>query len=154
MIRRLISVVGTGLVLVTNAQAAAPTAGKLVYALKDHHLPITKVMVYNTANDPNHLLGRPNGYISAAHFLDRRAAHENGSQTFDTSNGGAVEVFASHGLAEHRANYIKGILKAHPILVEPEYDYVVRKVVLRISGALTPSEAQQYLKVLKTLPEA
>jgi hypothetical protein len=154
MIRRLISVVGTGLILVATAQAAAPTAGKLVYGLKAHHLPITKVMVYTAANDPNGLLGRPNGYISAAHFLDRRAVHMSGSQTFDTSNGGAVEVFASHRLAERRANYIKGILKANPILVGPEYDYVVGKVVLRISGALTRSDAQRYLKVLKTLPGA
>ncbi|WP_405879445.1 hypothetical protein OG762_12825 [Streptomyces sp. NBC_01136] len=96
------------------------------------------------ANDPNHLLGRPNQYTSKTTFTDSRiaAADVSGTQPGDVDRGGAIEVFADPAGAKARAAYIQSIAKAMPAVAE--YDYVHGTVVVRVSHYLTPAQTAAY----------
>jgi len=96
------------------------------------------------ANDPNHLLGRPNQYTSKVTFTDSRikTADVEGTKEGDVERGGAVEVFATPADAAARAKYIQAVTKSLPALAE--YDYVHGTVVVRVSHYLTPEQAAGY----------
>jgi hypothetical protein len=96
------------------------------------------------ANDPNHLLGRPNQYTSKTTFTDSRikAADVSGTKQGDVERGGAIEVFGSPGDAQARAKYIQAVTKSLPALAE--YDYVHGTVLVRVSHYLTPAQAAGY----------
>ncbi|MGW1169691.1 hypothetical protein [Streptomyces sp. NPDC002550] len=96
------------------------------------------------ANDPNHLLGRPNQYTSKVTFTDSRikASDVEGTEKGDVDRGGAVEVFGSPSDAQIRAKYIQTVTKSMPALAE--YDYVHGAVVVRVSHYLTPAQAAAY----------
>lgn len=96
------------------------------------------------ANDPNHLLGRPNQYTSKVTFSDSRiaAADVSGTEKGDIERGGAIEVFGNGAGAKARAKYIQTIVKGMPALTE--YDYVHGTVLVRVSHYLTPSQADEY----------
>jgi hypothetical protein len=96
------------------------------------------------ANDPNHLLGRPNQYTSKTTFADSRikAADVSGTKPGDVERGGAIEVFGSPDDAETRAKYIQAVTKSLPALAE--YDYVHGAVLVRVSHYLTPAQAAGY----------
>jgi len=131
---------------VSPSSTVAPlTAAAMVAKLKAAGLPIGTVIVYTAASDPNHLLGRPNGYISAAMFTDKRlkGSEVAGLDKTNLGRGGKVEVFADAGGAKARMKYIQSCLKSMPILGS-EYDYVVGTALLRVSGLLTPTQAKAY----------
>lgn len=96
------------------------------------------------ANDPDHLLGRPNQYTSKITFADSRikASDIEGTSKGDVSRGGEIEVFADSAAAEARAKYIETVTKSLPALAE--YDYVHGTVLVRVSMLLTPVQAGQY----------
>ncbi|MEU4296330.1 hypothetical protein [Kitasatospora aureofaciens] len=124
----------------TAAQAADASAvlAKLTAAVKT-----VKAGVQVTAdNDPNHLLGRPGQYTSKVTFSDSRikAADIEGEKEDSVNRGGAIEVFASEADAKARSEYIQGIVKGMPALME--YDYVRGPVVVRVSKLLTPDQAK------------
>ena len=52
--------------------AKLKTAEDVVNALKNGGLPIGETEVYDATTDPNHQIGRPNGYTSKANFSDTR----------------------------------------------------------------------------------
>ncbi|MFI9323212.1 hypothetical protein ACIGXI_26005 [Kitasatospora aureofaciens] len=54
--------------------------------------------------------------------------------------GGAIEVFASEADAKARSEYIQGIVKGVPALME--YDYVRGPVLVRVSKLLTSNQAK------------
>jgi hypothetical protein len=116
----------------------------VVNALAQQGLPVTLTVTYTADNDPNKLLGRPNGYTSKASFTDQRidASKVAGAKEGDVGLGGRVEVFEDAGQAEQRADYIQEIGKKLPML--GEYDYVVGPVVVRVSKELTPTDAKPY----------
>ncbi|WP_224274113.1 hypothetical protein [Streptomyces sp. LS1784] len=93
-------------------------------------------------SDPNHLLGRPGQYTSKVTFADSRikAADVEGEKDDSVNRGGAIEVFATEADAKTRADYIQGIVKGMPALME--YDYVRGPVLVRVSKLLTPDQAQ------------
>ncbi|MFC8433369.1 hypothetical protein [Streptomyces sp. NPDC057253] len=96
------------------------------------------------ANDPNHLLGRPNQYTSKVTFTDTRikASDVSGSEKGALERGGAIEVFADASDAKARADYIQSVTKAMSALAE--YDYVHDTVLVRVSHYLTPDQAAEY----------
>ncbi|MEU8781317.1 hypothetical protein [Streptomyces sp. NPDC048637] len=104
------------------------------------------------ANDPNHLLGRPNQYTSKVAFADSRVAASNrsGHKPGDIELGGAIEAFANAADAAARAKYIQAVTKGMPAL--SEYDYVHGTVVIRVSRYLTPQQAGQYKAAASRLP--
>ncbi|GHE76355.1 hypothetical protein GCM10018782_57530 [Streptomyces griseoaurantiacus] len=96
------------------------------------------------ANDPNHLLGRPNQYTSKVTFTDARikAADVSGTEKGAVERGGAIEVFANSSAAQARAKYIQAVTKSMSALAE--YDYVHGAVLVRVSHFLTPDQAAAY----------
>jgi len=122
-------------------------------AAKIHFAHLT--IVYNAKTDPNHLLGRPNGYLSKASFSDSRVSSSDtiGDTKGDVGFGGSVEVYPNASAAKARANYIESLEKAAPIL-GTEYDYVNGPILLRVSQYLTPSQAKGYEQVLADIEGA
>jgi hypothetical protein len=130
---------------------AALTARQVAIALKAKGLPIRITAVYTAATDPNHLLGRPGGYASKIMFADPRSeGTQDASGGPDVTEGGSIEVYATHADAVRRAVYIETITQAAPLL-GTEYDYVSGGVLLRVSGNLTPTQAGQYEQALQAV---
>ncbi|MFJ9771254.1 hypothetical protein ACIRVF_08415 [Kitasatospora sp. NPDC101157] len=121
-----------------QAADASAVLAKLTAAVKT-----VKTGVQVTAdNDPNHLLGRPGQYTSKVTFSDSRikAADVEGEKEDSVNRGGAIEVFATEADAKARSEYIQGIVKGMPALME--YDYVHGPVLVRVSKLLTPDQAK------------
>ena len=130
----------------TAAAATSPlTAAAIIAKFKAAGLPVTSTYAFTAGTDPNHLLGRPNGYAAKISWTDSRipASDTSGAQQGDVSLGGSLEQYATPAAAQARETYIQGILKADPML-GTEYDYVVGDVLVRVSQYLTPAEAQAY----------
>lgn len=135
----------------------APTtdldAAGVIQALVKQGMPATLTVTYDASNDPNKLLGRPNGYTSKASFTDRRVdpSKASAAKPGDVELGGSVEVFASADEASARAAYISEIGKKLPMM--GEYDYVKGPVLVRVSRELTPTDAQPYEAALGKIVE-
>ena len=127
----------------------APSAKVIIEDLAKLGLPARLTVVFTAATDPNHLLGRPNGYLSKASFSDKRvpASDTTGDSKGDVDYGGSVEVFATANEAKARAAYIESVLEANPML-GTEYDYLNGPVLLRVSQYLIPSQAEEYQRAL------
>lgn len=102
---------------------------------------VQQVTVITEENDPNDLIGRPNGYASAAVLSDEGGNSSEPQPGVDW--GATVEVFDDEESAQRRSDYIQGILEENPIL-GTEYNYVNGIALLRVSGGLVPSVAAQY----------
>ncbi len=114
-------------------------------ALKSAGLPIGDYEEYTAETDPNELLGRPGQYTGKLNFRDARLAPE--TTTFDITDGGSIEVFASVARAEARHTYVVTITES--ALMFAEYDYLEGTVLLRLSSRLTPDQAEEYADALK-----
>jgi len=108
-------------------------------------LPITGTATVTAASDPSHLLGRPNGYSSKVTFIDTRVDKSSVAdpEAGSVDLGGAIECYDNPADAARRAAYIQQVEKAYP-LVGTEYTYLVGSAVIRISSALTPTQAAAY----------
>jgi hypothetical protein len=138
-----------GLALGGCAEGANPRADNIALKLKGQGLPVRQVKVYSEADDPNKLLGRPGQYIGKANFRDSRADSDR-ARGLDVSEGGSIEVFAFEGDARQRADYVEEIARSGGGLFA-EYDYLRGKVLLRVAGNLTPTEAREYQAALKKI---
>lgn len=130
---------------------AEVTAADVVAKLKAGGVPVVSTMTITAENDPNRLLGRPNGYTSKVVLVDSRVAAGDRGDPGGVSNGASVEVFADAAGARARADYIGGIAKASPALAN-EYDYVKGAVLVRVTGLLTPAQAAPYKAIVESLP--
>ncbi|MEV4246937.1 hypothetical protein AB0J63_26430 [Streptosporangium canum] len=142
--RRLSAVLTAGVLAASLVACGGPTtdldAAGVVKALTQKGLPVTLTVTYTADNDPNKLLGRPNGYASKASFTDKRVDISKViGKEGDVELGGSIEVFEDAGQAEQRADYIQEIGKNMPML--GEYDYVAGPVLVRVSKELTPDQA-------------
>lgn len=122
------------------------TAEEIVKEFINEGLDIGDVIVYDETTDPNNKLGRPNQYISKASFADSRLAQED----YDGADpvGGTVEVFNNSADAKTRYDYIYSV--AHGTMFE-QYMYLFNNVLLRLDFELTPTQASEYEKVLKSI---
>ena len=99
--------------------------------------------VVTAENDPNKLLGRPNGYTSAMAFTDSRLQTDSVlPEPGSVEAGGKVEVFDDEDSARARLEYIQQVTKAAPML--GEYTYRSGPVVLRVARGLTPDQATEF----------
>jgi hypothetical protein len=121
------------------------TAAQVYRSLVSDGLPLSGLIVYTAATDPNHLLGRPTGYTSKCAWVDSRIAASDvtGLVKGDPSRGGSVEVSPTAAGAVARAKEILTLEKALPILGS-EYDYLDGGVLIRWSQYLTPTQAAAY----------
>lgn len=101
---------------------------------------ITRTTEITEDNDPNDLLGRPGGYIAAAVIEDDRAKCLDG---LGAECGATIEQFETPEAAQERSDYIQGLLGADGPL-GTEYNYVDGDLLLRVTGELKPSEAEEY----------
>lgn len=172
--RRLLAVVVLGVVLsacggggdggtASEGTAAGGAPGKsrpldaatVLAGIKDAVPAVTETIVYTPDNDPNKLLGRPGQYTSKAGFHDRRVPAsevEYESAPFAVRRGGDIEVFADEAGATRRADYIGALVNQSGVaFLKPEYIYRRGPVLLRISGALTPTVAAEYERALASV---
>lgn len=114
-------------------------ATQLAEELKNSSKTATKVLTITEDNDPNNLIGRPNGYDSAAVIYDAGGSCDEPM----TDCGLVIEVFSDEASAKSRGEYIQAILKGSPALGS-EWDYVKGNALLRVSGKLSPSTNTTY----------
>ncbi len=134
----------------TTSTAPAKTAESIAKALGEKVPSVQLTKVFTTDDDPNHLLGRPGGYLSKSAFTDTRVPAEQAPNEFSTERGGGVEVFGDAAAAKARMDKIQGIAKDMGGLIS-EYDYVNGTVLVRVSSLLTPEQAKEYESALAAI---
>lgn len=124
--------------------AAAVSADQVVTTLASKIPTVKLVKTFTADDDPNHLLGRPNGYTSKTVFSDSRVPADQltGLPADSADRGGSVEVFGDDAGAKARAAFIQGVAKGLPAAAE--YDYQVGAVLVRVSRLLTPDQAKGF----------
>jgi hypothetical protein len=128
--------------------AVSPSAAAIARRLKAAGIPVDGLIVYNAVTDPNHLLGRQDGYTSKVAWADPRAAAQDaGDERGSIGLGGGVEVFATPAGAGQRLAYLKGF---GPPLGDG-YDYQAGTAILRLSEYLTPAQAKAYEAAFSTV---
>lgn len=138
-----------------SASASAPdspaagslTAAQVVDEFKTAGLPIGTVTVYTAADDPNHLLGTPNGYLSKAAFVDKQILPAQAAGQGVVGAGGEVEVYATGAEATARKQSIVTAENSGQLL-GTEYDVVDGTVLLRLSEDLTGAQVNAFSKAL------
>lgn len=123
----------------SSASPESRDATEIAEELKGESQTATKVVTVTEQNDPNNLIGRPNGYDSAAIIYDSEVSCD----SLGSECGVVIEVFDDESSAQARGEYIQGILKEAPVMGS-EWDYVKGPVVLRVSGELAPSSNSMY----------
>jgi hypothetical protein len=131
-----------------SSSVGAETAEEVFNRIAAQVPTASLVKVYTEDDDPNKLLGRPNGYTSKIAFADSRIseADTEGTDKDAIERGGSIEVFPDAELAKGRAEYIQCVLKTSGL--GAEYDYLHGPVLVRVTGNLSPSKARHYERAL------
>jgi len=114
---------------VMTAHSAAVAVG---YAVPN----VTGLVMFTVRTDPQHLLGRPDGYVAAIVVLDGRLSCD----TLGVACGAEIEQWPSEVAAQRRSTF-------WPLLTH-EYHYRYGAVLIRVSGALSPAAALEYDRAL------
>lgn len=114
---------------VITAESAATAIG---YAVPS----VTGLVTFTVRTDPQHLLGRPDGYVAAIVVLDDRVTCD----ALGASCGAEIEQWPNEVAALDRSTF-------WPLLVR-EYHYRYGAVLIRVSGALSPAAALEYDRAL------
>lgn len=124
---------------ITNAEDVLRT-------LKAAGLPVDNVRAVSDATDSNHLLGRPGQYTSKVFFYDRRhpQSKEGGDEGENT-----IEVFATAEDAKTRHDYIEGVTKGVPMLLQ--YQLLQGRMLARFDKVLLPGEIEAYKAALANI---
>jgi hypothetical protein len=133
----------------TATTIRVPTAREFIAGFKRRGLPVGKVICYTDATDPNHLLGRPGGYVEKCDWADKRYPQYGDTKDFDyTLTGGSIETFEKPGGAVARAQYLRAF--EGPTALNPGYTYIPKNAiwVLRIDSELTRAQARAYLRAM------
>ncbi|GEE01955.1 hypothetical protein nbrc107696_24010 [Gordonia spumicola] len=126
----------------TTSTSESTTIDSVVADLRSAVPQISKVIVITEDNDPNNLVGRPNGYVAATVIEDSRVKCSEG-QKIGVSCGAMVEEWADTASAQRRSDQIQEYKRSMPILGQ-EYNHVEGPFLLRVSGDLKPSQAKKY----------
>ncbi|MEU8334723.1 hypothetical protein [Micromonospora tulbaghiae] len=127
----------------TAPAAAKPVDAKTVLAkLRAADLGMTGAAHQTEDDDPNDLLGRPNGYTERA-SADLPGGDKDGEK-YTVDRGLVIEVWPTAADADRRAAYIQTALKGAPIL-GTEYHYRAGggAVLVRVTGKVKPSAAKK-----------
>lgn len=137
------SVICLALLLLVAACQSAIVAesiepGALKAAIATSGLPVRDVVEFTAETDPNNQIGRPNGYIAKFSWTDER----------EPDFQATVEFFASAKDLELRQRHLDQVHSAVPIT--RDYIFVHKNAILRVPLKLTPNQAAEYEKLLKT----
>lgn len=111
---------------------------------------VTEVREITEDNDVNDLIGRPNGYTSAAVLVDSRIELPCDKKEPSARCGAKVEVWKSAEDAERRSEYIQTVTKEAGMLGS-EYNYLDGAVLLRVAGEIKPTAAKKYEAAFEAL---
>lgn len=114
-------------------------ADSAVQRIEKQVAEVTEAIAITEDNDPNDLIGRPNGYESGVILRDERGECDE----LGVTCGAVLETWPDADAAQERSDYILGILEDSPALGS-EYHYLDGATLLRVTGELTPSEAADY----------
>lgn len=127
----------------TATEAIKPdpvTAQSVAESIRATIPQVTELIEITEDNDPNNLMGRPNGYVEATVLVDSRLPKCN---TLGADCGAMIEQWPDQAAAQSRADYIQAMRREMPMLGQ-EWDTVKGDLLLRVTGALKPSEAKAY----------
>lgn len=124
----------------TGDSSSSANASSIARDLEASVGSVTKVIEVTEDNDPNDLIGRPNGYLSGAVIFDSGV---DCGVDLGVDCGATIEVWPSADQAKSRSEYIQGLQRASPLLGS-EYDYLDGAVLLRVTGDLKPTVAKKY----------
>lgn len=115
-----------------SASAAAPAKQAVSASAKTiaARMHLDHIVVFNAANDPNHLLGRQGGYTSD---VDAGSTYSPGS----TGSIG-IEVYPDAAGATARYKYLKSF---DGTMFADGYDYLAGTAILRLDAHYTPAQA-------------
>ena len=150
--RYALAVVATlGLTACSTETPPPRTAATIVKAIAAKVPSARPGFVYIADTDPNHMLGKPNGYTSEATFTDNRIspADTAGVRPGSIQKGGSVEVFADPSGATIRQQRLGQLEKNAPLLYS-EYTFTNGPALLRVSGRLTPAQAAEYAAAFRS----
>ena len=130
----------------TPPESATPAPQPLtvtgaIKAFQAAGLPIDELTEYTAETDDNQLLGRPGQYTGKVNWADGRHADAGASNT--------VEAFANDADLQTRKAYIEQVTAGSPMLLQ--YITAHRNLLLRLDKSVTPAEAAEYEKALKSL---
>ncbi|MDQ7802697.1 hypothetical protein Q5425_03075 [Amycolatopsis sp. A133] len=137
-----------GVVAPAENSSTPKTAADVTKTLGAKIATLKPIKTYAAEDDPNHLLGRPNGYSSKTAFGDSRVKADDVEYLKEDAveRGGSVEVFTTEEAAQARMDFIQTVAKGLPAV--GEYDYVKGGVLVRVSRFLTPDQAKDYQAAL------
>ena len=130
---------------VTEAPAPAVTPHDTARNIKAAVPEVNTLIDITEDNDANNMIGRVNGYVAATVLVDSRITEGCELDKPGIACGAGIEQWPDEAAAQGRATYIKTLLSSAPIL-GTEYQTVKGNLVLRVSGQLKPSEAQEYIR--------
>lgn len=135
----------------TSSASAADDSRDAKQVLSDLADAIDSVKLvksYTEDDDPNKLLGRPNGYTSKVAFSDSRISKKDTEYADKDAieRGGSVEVYPDAEGAQRRKDYIQTISKETGLA--SEYDYLKGGILVRVTGNLPPTKAKEYERAL------
>ena len=121
--------------------ASAPSATEMAEDIESSVGEVAEVVTITGENDPNDMIGRSDGYEDAAVLKDERL--ECNDADFGTVCGAMIEVWPDEEAAANRDKYISTLTQAAAFLGS-EYRTVEGRTLLRVSGELTPEQAEAY----------
>lgn len=125
-------------------KSSGATATRVAKTMIAKGVPATIALTYTAGNDPNNLLGRQGGYSSKVSLQDSRlpTVHNFLSKSASSiDGGGSLECYPTGAAAQSRYEYLKHFKGS---FFGDGYDYLSGSCVLRLSSALTPTQASQY----------
>lgn len=106
-------------------------------------IPEVSLITITGDNDANNMIGRSTGYVAATVIVDPRTGEECDQAKPGIVCGAGIEQWPDAKAAQQRADYLKGVMNAMPIL-GTEYATLRGNLLLRVDGKLSPSVADQY----------
>lgn len=125
------------------------TAVELLAQLHQVAPTVELVRAYTEETDPNHLLGRPHGYLSKVVFSDSRITDVAGLARDAFERGGSIEVFRDQARARQRVAYLQRVRVGQGL--GEEHDYVQGSALLRVTGKLPAPAAARLGAAWRTI---
>lgn len=131
------------------AKAQSPNLDEVEILIRNAGLPLGATTLYTEVTDDERLLGQPRQYVAKLYWQDTRLRAPTDPGRIQVRDGGGVEVFAVKQDRDARQHSIEARNRQAGL---PEYDFALGQfLLLRVSGLLSPEQAQAYQAALLPL---